>query len=98
MKTEAAGALEKRAKCSQSPNNNADPLQAASAEESDCSYHLIGAARPHSKAELVIPSFHLILSIALGEAHENIPALLPPSPLNHNDSLSLAVLLNSLAC
>lgn len=48
-------------------------LWAASLEESDGSNHLISAARLHSRAELMILSFHLILSIALREAHENIP-------------------------
>lgn len=48
------------------------PSEAASPEESDCSNHIIGAARLHSRAELMIPSFHLILSVALDEAHENI--------------------------
>lgn len=99
MKTEAVGALENRAKSTHDLPTTTQTLckQAASPEESDCSYHLISAARLHSRAESAIPSFHLILSIALGEALENIPALLPPSPLNHKDSLSLAELLHSLA-
>lgn len=114
MKTEAVGALEKRVKCSSSPSN-LDPLWAASPEESDCSNHLICAARLHSRGELMIPSFHLILSIALGEAVKTslstkgsqlegtsfvviflLPLLLP-LPLSHNDSISLAELLSSLA-
>lgn len=98
MKIEAVRSLEKHAKRSRSPNNSPDPLQAASPEEPDCSSHLISAARLHSRAEFVIPSFHLSLRIALGEAHENIPALPLPSLLNHNNSLSWAELLNSLAC
>jgi hypothetical protein len=47
-------------------------LCTASLEELDCGSHLIGAARLLSRTHQMIPSFHLVLSIVLSEAQENI--------------------------